>query len=157
MSSSRFVKSEWASSPTLKYPKSIFIWRRGSSLIVSSFHWQFRQKLMLFFHQFEENWHGQIRNGQSNRILKWYCAQTGHWLGTKSQNRRQTSNSLLWCPPTSQSEQRKVDTSTFWKCSKQIFSKTDEPQKYWKKWTLLFLSGRPWFKIVFSFRFGLIT
>ena len=36
---------------------------------LSSFHWLFRQKLVLFFRWFEENRHGQIRNGQSNRIF----------------------------------------------------------------------------------------
>ena len=85
---------DWASatditSPPLKYPSSIFIWRRGSSRNVSSFRWQFLQKLVLFFRRFEENGHDQIRNGQSNCIFTndiWPKPATGCEPNMVSQN-----------------------------------------------------------------------
>ena len=87
--SSLLDKSDWALSPPLKYPSSIFIWRRGSSRNVSSFHWQFFQKLVLFFRRFEENRHGQIRNGESNCIFTndiWPKPATGCEPNMVSQN-----------------------------------------------------------------------
>ena len=64
-----------------------------------------------------------------------------HSLWGKSQNQRQTSNSVLFCPPNSQSKRGKLDTSTCWKCSRQIFSKIDSPKNIEKSRHFIFSLG----------------
>ena len=91
--SSRLVKSDWASSPPLKYPSSIFIWRRGSSRKIPLFINYSAKYLCRFFHRFEENWHGQIRNGQGNCIFTndiWQKLATGWEPNHKTEDRPQT-------------------------------------------------------------------
>ena len=102
----------------------------------------FARKMCCFFCDFQRRDRGHSRNRmEKSAFAKWYSVQIGHSSWTKSQNERQTSNLVLFCPPNSQSERCKVDTSTFWKCSKQIFSKIDSPKNNEKSRHFIFSLG----------------
>ena len=65
-------------------------------------------------------------------FAKWFWLEIGHSFGNETQNERQAPNLVLFSGRKAQSEQGTMDKFPFWKCWKQIFSKMDEPQKYWK-------------------------
>mgnify|MGYP004689893351 CR=1 FL=1 len=67
--SSGVVKSDCELSPPLKYPWSIFIWRRGRSWKLASFHWQYLQKFVLFLSSFWGEWTCSIGFRNASRIL----------------------------------------------------------------------------------------
>ena len=56
-------------SPLLKYPRSIFIWRRNRSWKLASFHWQFLQKFVLIVSSFWGEWTCSIGFRNASRIL----------------------------------------------------------------------------------------
>ena len=56
-------------SPLLKYPGSIFIWRRSRSWKLASFHWQVLHKLVLFLSSFWGEWTCSIGFRNASRIL----------------------------------------------------------------------------------------
>ena len=70
----------------------------------------------------------------------------GHSLNHKIE--RQNSRPVLLSTKTAQSERGWMDRFTFWKCSRQIFPKTEINKKIRQKWTVYFWFGRPWRKPV---------
>ena len=140
--SSQVAKSDWdIKCPCLNTPVLFPFGGETHKAIFPIFVDNFARNLC-FFHRFEEN---ELRRFvfrmDKSAFAKWYSVGIGHSLWGKSQNQRHTSNSVLFCPENSQSERGKVDTSTFWKRSRQIFAKIDSPKNNEKSRHFIFSLG----------------
>ena len=139
------VNKFWAG--LLKYPGSIFIWRR------TVFSFSFSQGFFFFkiwrsFHCFVENELVHSDFGTPNRIFasKNFKKPANVRVGNHK-SERQNSRPFCFLPKKYQSERGRMDRYTFWKCWRQIFSKMEITTKIRRKWTLYFWIGTPWFLV----------